>query len=434
MQVTVETGEGLERRVKVQLPSEQVNAEVEKRLLKIARSARLAGFRPGKVPMSVVRQRYTGQVRGEVLGDLLQSSFVEAVNTEKLKPAGQPKFEFDSGATDLFYGYTAVFEVLPDVELRAIEEIEIKRPVVEITEDDVEHMLGKLRQQRVRWNPIEREAQTGDRLQISFEGKVGGEAFDGGSAKDIRLVLGSNTFIDGFETGLIGAAPGTSRTVHAEFPADYRIANLAGKAVDFEVQISSVEEPLLPEIDAEFVRGLGVASGDVQSLRQEVTANMQRELDQKIHATIKQQVMEALVKLHLIEVPKILIDAEVERLHQQAMQEVKAAGHAGRFDLPREIFQEQGRFRVALGLIIAEIVRKNALKADPARIRKTVETLAASYEQPEDVMRWYYNQKEQMAAIESLVLEDRVVDWVMERAKIEDQVTGFVPFMEERRQ
>ncbi len=431
MQVSIESGEGLERRMTVELPAEKVDGEVDRRLKELSRKVKLHGFRPGKVPLTVVRQRFAGNVRGEVFGEMVQSSFFEAVAQENLKPAGEPKIEAkrDGGQG---YRYTAIFEVLPEIALAAMERLSIQRPSAEIKDADVAKMVDKLRRQRTTWNPVGRGAQAEDLVKISFKGSIDGEPFDGGEAEDVPLVIGSKRMIDGFEAGLIGAVVGDERTLDLQFPEDYRVEKLAGKPVRFEVSVSSVEEPVLPEVDEEFLRSLGITEGGVDALQKDVRQNMERELEQKTRALLKDRVMDALLEAHSIDVPKVMVDQESRRLQEQARNEVKASGGVGKFELPLELFAEQAKRRVALGLLISEVVKQNGIDVDPQRVRRTIEEFASSYEQPEDVVKWYYNDREQLAAVESVVLEDQVVDWVLQQAAVEEQPAEFDELMETR--
>jgi trigger factor len=430
MQVSVESGEGLERRMRVELPADQIDAEVEKRVKKAARNVRMDGFRPGKVPLSLIRQRYGAAIREEVFGDLVQSSYFEAVAKENLKPAGQPKIEpLEDGAAN---GYLAVFEVMPEFELGDFGGIQISRPQAEVTDADVDAMVDKLRQQRVTWNAVERPAADGDQVTVDFQGRLEGEEepFEGGSAEGVDLVLGSGRMIDGFEQALLGAAAGETRNLELKFPEDYRVENLAGKPVTFEVQVRSVAESELPEIDDEFARTLGVAEGGVESMRADIRANMERELRQKVSSVVKQQVMDGVLAVNAIDVPKALVDDEVKHLQEQARSNMASSGHGSNVELPASLFEEQARRRVALGLIIGRVVSEHQIEVDPDRVRSMVEEQAATYEDPQEVIDWYYSNKQQLSAVESVALEDQVVDWVVERAQVEDDSTSFEQLMQ----
>jgi trigger factor len=422
MQVSMETGEGLERRLKIDLPHEQIAGEVDKRLQELARSVRLPGFRPGKVPMKLLRQRYGNQVEREVFGELAQSSFTEAVSSQALRLAGAPQFEPDIDPEAKRFGFTAVFEVLPELELLPLDGQVVKRPVAEVTDDDLEAMIERLRTQRKTWEPVERPAQTGDRITVSFVGTLDGEPFPGGTATGAHIELGSSGMIPGFEDGLMGSSTGETRTLDLTFPEGYHAAHLAGRAVRFEVTVDNVAEPKLPELDEDFARAFGVADGDLERFRSDVRANMERELKQRIAARTKERAMDILIAAHTLEVPGVLVSEEVRSLKEQMHQNLGGA----RMELPDALFQESARRRVALGLIVAEIVKRNAIKPDPARVRAAVEEMASTYENPDEVIDYYYAERKRLAPVESLVLEEHVVEWVLGHATVEDEETTFI--------
>jgi trigger factor len=430
MQVSVESSEGLERRMTVEVPAERVNEEVEKRLKKIARSARLDGFRPGKAPLSVIRRRYAGQVEQEVFGELLQSSYFEALGQEQLEPAGEPRIERMDKAPEEGIGYTATFEVMPKVVLKEMGELTIKRPVAEITQEDIDKMIDNLRKQRVEWTDVEREAQNDDRVTINFKGSIDGELFEGGSANDVPLVLGSGRMIAGFEQGLIGAKAGESRTLELTFPEDYQSEELAGKPASFEVEVTKVAEPKLPEVDEEFAKLFGASEAGVDGLLKDVRTNLERELERRIQAKVKDQAMKALLEANKLEVPKVLIEQEADELKQKALASLGQGGAQADLQLPRELFLEDAERRVALGLIIGEVVRENKMEIDTGRVRSKIEQFAADYETPEDVVKWYYGNREQLAQVENLVLEEQVMDWVLEQVKVEEEPTTFAALTE----
>jgi len=429
MQVSVESNEGLERRMTVELPAEKVGKAMEKRLKEIARTARLDGFRPGKVPMSVVRKRFGGQVQQEVFGDLVQSSYFEALANEQLKPAGKPAIEPMDKAPEEGMGYVAVFEVMPEIELAAFSSIVINRPAAQVTDDDVNAMVEKLRKQRTTWNEVNREAREGDQANIDFKGFIDGEAFDGGTAEGVPLVLGSGSMIPGFEDGLIGAKGGDERTLKVTFPEDYRVDTLAGKEASFEVKVHSVSEPVLPEIDEEFAKAYGVAEGGVDALYQEIRANMERELADKIRSELKEQAMDALLEVNSIDVPKALVSQEAQALQQQTKDNMAQGGQTSSLDLPLDLFEEQAKRRVMLGLLISEVVKANAINIDQERVREKVDQFAQSYEAPQEVIDYYYSDPKNLAPVENVVLEDQVVDWVLEQATVEDVESGFEQIM-----
>lgn len=430
MQVTVESGEGLEKRLSVELPGDRVAAEVDKKLQQLARTVRMDGFRPGKVPMRVIKQRFGAQVRQEVYGDMIQETFYEAANQENLRPAGEPKIELREAAAGDGFGYTATFEVMPEVSLADCTALAVKRPVSEVQESDVDAMIEKLRRQRMTWNDVDRPAQDGDTVRIDFKGYIDGEAFEGGTAEDVPLRLGSGAMVDGFESGLIGAASGETRTLEVTFPADYRAEKLAGKAATFEVTVRNVAEPVLPAVDAEFAKAFGVEDGTEASLRSEIRANMERELRQKLRNLTKERALDALLAANSLTIPKAMVADEAQRLKKQTQQEMARSGQGSVIDFPVSMFEPRAERRVALGLLIGEIIRGQNLELDQTRVRSTVEEIASSYENPEEVVNYYLSDRNQRAAVENLVLEEQVVDWILAQAQVEDEHQGFEALME----
>jgi len=421
MQVSVEAGDGLVRQIKVDLPAESIEQEVDKRLRDFARSARLPGFRPGKVPLKLLRQRYGASVRGEVFGEQVQSSFPKAVAEAELRPVGVPDIEPDIDQAQGRYSYVAKFEVLPDIELATLSGQSIARPVAEVTEADVDAMIERLRQQHKTWSPVERPAADGDRVKLSFQGTVDGEPFEGGTAEDVELELGSGRMIPGFEAQLEGASAGDERVVEVTFPEQYHNSALAGKPARFDVQVKEVQASELPALDADFVAAFGIADGDIDGFRADVRNNMERELAQRIKAKIKNQVMDLLLAVNPIDVPEALVAQEIETLKEQTRQSVGG----GTFELPDEPFTESARRRVSLGLIVGELVKRHNLQADQERVRATVQELAATYEDPQAVAEYYYNDANRLSSVRSLVLEERVVEHVMEEVDVTDQPTTF---------
>lgn len=424
MQVSVETISGLERRMTVGIPAERIENEVTKRLQQTARRARVDGFRPGKVPMSVIRKRFGASARQEVIGEVIQSSFYEAIVQEKLNPAGAPSVEpkeLDEGKD---FEYIATFEVYPEVTLGDFAEIEVERVESEVTDADLENMLEILRKQHTSYEAVERAAENDDQLTIDFTGRIGGEAFQGGTASDTKLVLGSGRMIPGFEDGLVGAKAGETRTVSVTFPEDYQNLDLAGKAAEFEIIVHEVAAAQLPELNEEFFARFGVEEGGEEGFRTEVRKNMERELRQAIKGKTKTQVMDGLLKTNSIDVPKALISNEIDRLRQQAVQQFGGA-NIDPSQLPAELFEEQAKRRVSLGLIVAEVVKQNDIKPDNDRVRAMVEELASAYQEPEQVVNWYMQNEQQLAEIQSVVLEEQVVDTVLQKAKVTDKQVSY---------
>ena len=423
MQVSVESTSALERRLTIGVPAERIETEVNKLLQQTARRAKVPGFRPGKVPMSVIRQRYEESARQEALGDLIQASFYEAVLEQKLKPAGAPSVEpkvFEKGK-DL--EYVATFEVYPEFEVVGLEGIAVERLQAEVAEADVDNMLEILRKQNTRYQQVEREAQDGDQLNIDFVGKIDGEAFAGGSAKGTSLVLGSGRMIEGFEAGLVGVKAGEERVLSLTFPEDYQNLDLAGKAAEFAVTVNTVSEAELPELNAEFFALFGIAEPNLEAFRAEVGKNMDRELRQAIKSKVKAQVMDGLLAVNPIEVPKALIENEVNRLRVQAVQQF--GGNIKPEQLPANLFQEQARRRVALGLIVAEMVKQFEIKPDESKVKAMIEEIASAYQEPEQVVAWYYGNEQQLGEVRSVVLEEQVVDTVLQKANVTDKTVSY---------
>jgi trigger factor len=420
MQVSVETLEGLQRKMTVQLPAEKVNEIVDNKLRTIAKQVRLDGFRPGKVPLKVVRQRFGDHARQEAYGELIQSTFYEAASGEKLNPAGEPSIEVrddDSG-----FSYTAEFEVVPEVTLNDLSGATLERMTAEVSDADVDDMLEKLRKQRVTWNKVERAAQDGDQVTVSFIGKVDGEEFEGGSAQNVPIELGAGRMIEGFEQGLLGASAGDERTVHLSFPDDYQAAHLAGKPASFEITVNEVAEPVLPELDEEFAKAFGVEEGGLEKLRADIRENMERELRQKLRSRNKEKVMDLLLENNDFTVPRAMIDSEAQRLKEETKQQMQGQSSV---DLPLDIFREQAERRVKLGMLVAAIVDQQKIEVDEERVRSTVDDFAASYESPQELRDWYYAYNERLNPVRNLVLEDQVVDWITSQVNVVDQQSSF---------
>ncbi len=423
MQVSVETTSGLGRRMTVQIPAEQIDQQVQSKLQQLARSVRLDGFRPGKVPLSVVKKRYESQVRSETAGELIASSYEQALQQENLRPAGEPDIEQTRNQPGQALEYVVTFEVYPDVEPPELADMTIQRPVAEVTSADVDNMLEKLRKQRVTWTRVERPAAEGDRLEIDFQGTIDGQSFSGSSASNVPLELGSGTMIPGFEEQLTGSSAGERKTIEVTFPADYAAKEVAGKTAQFDVSVNAVAEAVLPELNDEFAKTFGVGDGGLDKLREEVQRNMGRELDAAVKSRVKQQVFESLLAETNIDVPAALIDQEVEAL-------IKKEGDAADAGADRSRYEQEARRRICLGLLIAEIIKRNQLQVDPERVRETIETLAQSYEKPEEVVQWYYSNQDMLAGIQTLVMEDTVVEWIADQAKTEDKAYTFEELMQ----
>lgn len=434
MQSNIEDLGALERRLSVSIPQEKIEAEVENRLKKLAHTARIHGFRPGKVPLKVIAQQYGSQVRQEVLGDVLKSNFSEAVREGNLRVAGYPRFEpkqAEGKTSDL--EFSATFEVYPEVVLGDLAHVRIEKPVVKVMESDVDQTVETLRKQRVQYEPANRPAAAGDRINIDYQGLVDGAEFAGGKAENFTLVLGEGRLLKDFEAPLAGMGAGQSKTFEVVFPADYHGKEIAGKAVTFEVRLNGVESPRLPDVDEEFARLLGVADGDVQKMRQEIEANLEREVSQRVKMKAKEQVMQALLDSTEILAPRALVEMETERLMQDARKDLASRGMSAKnMALPPDLFRERAQRRVSLGLILGELVKAHGLHPKAEQVRAVVEDLSQSYENPAEVVKWHYAEPDRLHDVESAVLEDNVVVWVLDRVAVEDKLVTVDELMGKR--
>jgi trigger factor len=426
MQVSVENISALERRLKIAVPASQVEQTVNKKINQAARTIKIDGFRAGKVPLNVVKKRYGASIRAEALDDIIRDAYVGAIQQSALKIAGFPSIEpinFDEGKDIEF---AAVVEVYPEVTLGDFTALNIERPSAEVTDADVDTMIANLRRQRAKWEESAEAAADQDRLTIDFAGFIDGEAFEGGTSQDFNIVLGSKRMITGFEEQLVGAKAGDELTINVTFPADYQAENLAGKEAQFKINVKKVVKATLPELDTEFLTAFGITDGNVEQFRADVRKNMERELRNGIRAKVKAAVFEALVNAHNLEVPKALVSEEIGRQREQALKQF--GGNAAQIKpemLPDDLFKDNAKRSVALGLLVSEIISANEIKVDADRVRALVDEVAQSYEQPEQVVQWYYSSKEQMAQVQSAVLEDQVVDLILAKAQITDKAVGY---------
>lgn len=421
MQVSVTTTEGLQRRMTIAVPVDTVEQQVRDRLKSLASTVRIDGFRPGKVPMSVVERRFGDKVRSEVRSDVVQRSFDDAVVREKLRPVGRPRIELagTEGGKDL--QFTATFEVFPSIDLNLAAGFAIQRPQVNVQEADVDTVVERIRKQNVRWQIVERAAQDGDRVNINFDGRLDGEPFAGGKAENFDLVLGSKTLVGDFETQLHGSRAGGDVQVRVNFPSEYPVAELAGKPVDFAVRVNSVSEPVLPELDDAFFATFGVTQGGLSAFRQQVRENIEREVKEAAKGRVKAQVVDQLVKQVPVELPKALVESEIMMRIQRARSQLASSGaDAQNLRLDRDRFEPGARRAVAMGLIVSEIVRRNGLKVTGEQLRAKVEDMASSYDDPAAVVNWYYGDQNRLGDIEAVLLEDNAVDWVLQKAQIDD--------------
>ena len=419
MQVSVETGEGLERKLTIQVPAETVETEVNNRLESIKGTVRIDGFRPGKVPLKVVKQKYSSTVLQEVAGELMQRSFRDALTQENLRPAGDPVIKADAPVLGEAMEFTVTFEVFPELALAPVSELTIEKVEASVEDTDVDNMIDVLRKQKMDWNEVDRASANDDRITIDFVGTVDGEKFDGGSANDMPMTLGAGQMIPGFEDALTGLKAGEETTFKVPFPEDYAAKELAGKEAEFAVTVKKVEEPKLPEIDEEFAKAFGVESGDVDQLQSEIRANMERELTRRLRTLVKESVMDALIEKNPVEVPSATVAEEAETLKKQT--EVQSPGT----DLPVDVFMADAKRRVQLGMILAEVAKTSALNINPDMVKERIEEMAQDYDDPDEFVRYYMGNQEMLRGIETLVMEDKVVDWVVEQAQVSTKSNSF---------
>ena len=433
MQVSLSSTGPLERRLTVQVSEEQISTEVQNRLKSISRTARIDGFRPGKAPMRVVEQRFGPRVRDEVVGEVLRRSFADAVTQERLRPAGRPVFDPLSSNPGQGLSYTATFEVYPEVTLKPVNELKVTKIVCEVTEPDVDRMIETLRSQRRIWQAVDRGAKKGDRVTLDFKGTIDGAEFSGGSAENFELEVGAGRFITGFEDGLVGRGVGEHH-LKVSFPADYHRQDYAGKDAEFEVNVKQVAEAVLPAADEEFFKAFGVREGGLEAFRAEVRRNMERERDQAVKSLTKDKVLNALLDANTLQLPKALVENEAHRLLHETQRNLLTQG------LPRERvegmkpdpFREQAQRRVGLGLLMADIIQRNSLKAEGTRVRARIEQLAASYDDPAAVVKWYYEDEQRLNDVQMAVLEEQAVEWLVGQAQVEEKHLSFDDLMNPR--
>lgn len=429
---SVETLGALERRLSAIIPQQQIRGEVEARLKQMGRTAKVHGFRPGKAPFRILQQQYGEQVQREVLGDALQRSFDEAVQINNLKVAGYPRFEIKTeNLADEQIEYSAIFEVYPEVVIGDVAAETMERAVYTLTDADVDDTVTTLRKQRAVFETADRTAQIGDRVRMDFCGKLGGEVFEGGEAKDFYAVLGASNLLPAFEKAIAGMKAGEAKSFDMTFPQDYHGKDVAGKQVTFAITVHTVEAPRLPELDAEFARSFGIQDGDVAKFREEITSNLRREVERRLKARNKNSAMDILLKVCQMEAPKVLVDAEIQNLSQLALHDMRERGvkvPQGAV-LPPELFAERAQRRVKLGLILSEVADRHNLNATPEQVKALVQDYAQSYEHPEEVVKWHYSDPSRLHEVRSLVLEDNVVAWVAGNAEVVDKPMDFKELM-----
>ncbi|PSL14928.1 trigger factor [Marinobacterium halophilum] len=426
MQVSVETTSGLERQLTITVPAERIDQDVNKLVAQQARTRRLDGFRPGKVPTKVIKRMFGSAIRQDVLGQVVQESFYTAVEQEKLQPAGGPNIEFKNDKEGEDLQYVATFEVYPEIALKDLSGVELEKQTAEITDADMDTMIETLQKQQANWAEVERAATEGDRVKIDFEGFIDGEAFEGGKAEGHDLVLGSGSMIPGFEAGLEGKKAGEEFDLEVSFPEDYHAENLKGKKAVFKTKVQSVSAQELPELNEEFFSRFGIEEKELDGFKTEVRKNMERELKQALKMKLKDQVFSELLKVNAIDVPAALIDSEIDNLRRQAIQQF--GGENANIDpnmLPKEMFEEQAKRRVSVGLLVQEVVKTSKLEANEDRVRETVEEMASTYQDPQQVIDWYYSNDQVLNQIKSLVLEDQVVDHLVASATVTEKTVPY---------
>lgn len=428
MQVSVEATGNLERRVRVEVPAERINKEIENRLRRVGRTAKIKGFRPGKVPAKVIRQRYGDQVRQEVLSEMMQTSYSEALQREQLVPAGGPQIHPERAGDDEGLVYTATFEVYPEVELADLDKISVTRPVVEITEADVDDMMENLRKQKAEWESVDRPAAEGDKVIVDFEGSIKGEPIENGKGEQIPVVLGEGRMIEDFEKALTGVSAGDEKTFKVKYPKDYPAEDLAGKKAEFKAVVHEVQEQVLPPLDEELAKAYGVEEGGVEQLRADVEDNMRQELEGRVKADMKEQAMEGLLSHNPLDVPEALVQQESQSLQKDAMQRmgIEDAEQAP----PLENFREMAERRVRLGLLVQQLISDKDIQLDQDRLRGKVEEMFAGYDQGEQLVSAYLGNQDFISRLGPVVLEEQAVEWLIENGQVEEKETAFKDYMQ----
>ncbi|AEP29183.1 trigger factor [Brumicola nitratireducens] len=430
MQVSVETTQGLERRLTITVSADSVDTAVKARLQQLAKTQRINGFRPGKVPVSVIKKRFGQAVRQEVAGDVMQRNFYEAIMKEKITPAGMPTFDMTKDVDGQDLEFVATFEVYPEVKVAGLDKIKVEKPVVEITDKDLDTMMKTLQTQHASWKEVKRKAKKDDKVTVNFVGTIDGEEFDGGKAEDFPLELGKGRMIPGFEKPLVGAKTGDEVVSEVTFPDDYHAEALKGKNASFAITVTKVEGLDLPKVDDEFAKLFGVEEGGVEALKAEVKKNMQRELDQTLKATVKENVIAGLLENNELDLPKALVDQEIEALRQQAKQRFEQQGKGGQVpELPADLFTDNAKRRVSIGLLLGEIIKDNKLEADEAKVTQLIETAASAYEDPQEVVEYYQSNAELKQQMQNLALEEQAIEAILEKAKVKEVKKAFDEIM-----
>jgi trigger factor len=427
MQVTVESTGTLERRMRVELPAERIEKEVDSRLKSVGKNVKIKGFRPGKVPPRVVKQRYGAQIRQEVLSDLMQQSYTDAVQQENLNPAGGPQIETETQGDDKGFTYVATFEVMPEVKLEGLDKIKVEKPEVDIKDSDLDEMIENLRKQKATWAEVERASATGDRVVVDFEGRLKGEPIDGGQGKEVPVILGQGQMLPDFEKGLTGIRAGDEKTFKVKFPKDYHAEDLQGQKVEFTVNTHRVEEETLPPVDDELAEMFSVKEGGLEQFKTDVRENMRHEADQKVKSQVREQLMEALLAANPIEIPQALKHQEMHSMQHEAMQRLGIEDHDQA--PPLENFADSAEKRVRLGLLIRQLITDQDIRLDEERMREHVEEMCAGYENADEMVNMYLNTPQVRQQVEPIVLEQMAFDWLLENGKTKTKKVGFTEFM-----
>jgi len=427
MQVTVESTGTLERRMRVELPAERIEKEVDSRLKSVGKNVKIKGFRPGKVPAKVVRQRYGAQIRQEVLSDLLQQSYSDAVQQENLNPAGGPKIETESEGDGKDFAYVATFEVMPEIELKGLDKIKVEKAEVEIADSDLDDMIDNLRKQKATWTEVERASAKGDRVVVDFEGKLKGELIEGGQGKEVPVILGQGQMLPDFEKGLTGIKAGDDKTFKVKFPKDYHAEDLQGQKVDFSIHTHRVEEETLPPVDDALAEMFSVKEGGLEQFRKDVMDNMRHEADQKVKATVREQLMEGLLAANPLEIPQALKHQEMHSMQHEAMQRLGIEDHDKA--PPIENFAESAEKRVRLGLLVRQLITDENIRIDEERVRQHVEEICAGYENADEMVNMYMNTPQVRQQVEPVVLEQMAFDRLLEHGKVKTRKVSFKDFM-----
>ncbi|PJG60093.1 trigger factor [Aeromonas cavernicola] len=425
MQVSVETTQGLERRLTITVPAAAVDTAVRKELNGLAKTRRIDGFRPGKAPVTIIKKMFGAMANARVADDMMQSNFIKAIIEHKLNPAGAPTMDPKEIKEGQDFEFTATFEVYPEFDIAGLETIKVEKPVATVKDDDLANMIETLRKQHATWADVDSAAANDMRVTMDFIGSIDGEEFDGGKAEGFNLVLGAGRMIPGFEDAIIGKKAGDEFTIDVTFPSDYHAENLKGKAAKFASKLNKVEQQVLPEVNDEFVKRFGIDSGSFEELKTEVRKNMERELAQALKNSVKEQVLNGLVEANQIDLPKAAVAQEIDALRQQALQRFGGFQGGNVPELPAELFQAQAERRVRVGLLLGDVIRSNEIKADDARVSSIIESMATAYEDPQEVIEYYQKNEQMLNGIRNLAIEDQAIDLILSKAQVTEKEVAF---------